>query len=125
MIIEARGHQITDFTEPQNLFALALNSPQSARLRGACGCGPAGSQMKERWFIGMEESDEHFYIRAKADGLSPSPGLNPGPPGPGGRSSGYARINTMDFEEGIKPVSPVVSEFRKVSKRGSWLAKFY
>ncbi|KAJ5714097.1 uncharacterized protein N7483_011278 [Penicillium malachiteum] len=112
MIIEARGHQVTDFTEPQNLFALAVNSPQSSRLRGACGCGPEGNEMNERWFIGMEETDEHYYIRAKADGTE---------------SSGYARVVTIDedLEDGIKPVSPAVNEFRRLSKRGSWLGKFY
>ncbi|KAJ5107542.1 hypothetical protein N7456_004217 [Penicillium angulare] len=115
MIIEARGHQITDFTEPQNLFALAVNSPPSSRLTGACGCGPTGSQMKERWFIGMEETDEHYYIRAKADGMNSH-----------GISSGYSQLDPMDIEEpGTKPVSPAVNEFRKISKRGSWLAKFY
>ncbi|KAJ5691287.1 hypothetical protein N7488_012022 [Penicillium malachiteum] len=116
MTIEARGHQVTDFTEPQNLFALAVNSPQSSRLRGACGCGPEGNQMNERWFIGMEEHDEHYYIRAKADGTDPD-----------GRSPGYARVATIDeaMEEGINPVSPAVNEFRRLSKRGSWLGKFY
>ncbi|KAJ6036250.1 hypothetical protein N7540_000529 [Penicillium herquei] len=116
MIIEARGHQITDFTEPQNLFALAVNSPQSSRLQGACGCGPEGPQMNERWFIGMEEHDEHYYIRAKADGTDPD-----------GKSSEYARVATIDedFEAGMNPVSPAVNEFRRISKRGSWLGKFY
>ncbi|KAG0155399.1 hypothetical protein PDIDSM_976 [Penicillium digitatum] len=35
MVVEERGRQVTDFTEPQNLFALAVNSPQTSRLEGA------------------------------------------------------------------------------------------
>ncbi|KAJ5660011.1 hypothetical protein N7507_006462 [Penicillium longicatenatum] len=115
MIIEARGHQITDFTEPQNLFALAMNSPQSSLLRGACGCGPAGPQMKERWFIGMQEHDEHYYIQAKVDGATPE-----------ANSTGYSRLEPMGTDDsGLKSVSPAVNEFRRISNRGSWLSKFY
>ncbi|KAJ6006305.1 hypothetical protein N7451_004249 [Penicillium sp. IBT 35674x] len=115
IIIEARGHQITDFTEPQNLFALAMNSPHSSLLRGACGCGPAGPQMKERWFIGMQEHDEHYYIRAKADGASPE-----------ATSTGYSRLEPMETNDsGLKSVSPAVNEFRRISNRGSWLSKLY
>ena len=117
MILEARGHQITDFTEPQNLFALAMNSPHSSRLQGACGGGPVGRQLKERWFIGMEEDDAHYYIRAKADGKN-TPGS--------GQATGYRAVDQMDIDDGsLKPVSPAVDEFRRVSKRGSYLSKFY
>lgn len=123
VILEARGHQITDFTEPQNLFALAMNSPHSSRLQGACGGGPVGRQLKERWFIGMEEDDAHYYIRAKIDGKS-SFGNNNG--NGNGQSTGYRNIEQMDMDDGsLKPVSPAVDEFRRVSKRGSFLAKFY
>ncbi|KAJ5637588.1 hypothetical protein N7490_007467 [Penicillium lividum] len=115
MIIEARGHQITDFTEPQNLFALAMNSPQSSLLRGACGCGPVGRQMKERWFIGMQEKDEHYYIRAKADEATSDVA-----------STGYSRLDQMETDDsGLKSASPAVNEFRRISKRSSWLGKFY
>ncbi|KAK5806255.1 hypothetical protein VI817_000513 [Penicillium citrinum] len=117
MILEARGHQITDFTEPQNLFALAMNSPHSSRLQGACGGGPVGRQLKERWFIGMEENDAHYYIRAKADGRNSPYNV---------RSTGYRAVEQMDMDDGsLKPVSPAVDEFRRVSKRGSYLSKFY
>ncbi|KAI9933750.1 hypothetical protein ASPWEDRAFT_168024 [Aspergillus wentii DTO 134E9] len=113
MIVEVRGKQITDFTEPQNLFALAVNSPATSRLQGACGGGPVGKQLNERWFVGMEEDDEHYYIRAKAEEHLPStPYL------------GHGQEIEMQSVP-IKPVSPAVDEFRRVSKRGSFLAKFY
>ncbi len=119
VIFEARGHQITDFTEPQNLFAIAVNSPQSSQLQGACGGGPVGRQMKERWFIGMDEADEHYYIRAKKDGQSLYPEA---------RSTGYQGLEQMEAEDGsggVKSISPAVNEFRRVSQRSSFLAKIY
>jgi hypothetical protein len=42
---------MTDYTEPQNLFALALNSPSSNALAGSCGAGPRGDQYKAPLFI--------------------------------------------------------------------------
>jgi hypothetical protein len=111
MIVEARGRQVTDFTEPQNLFALAVNSPQSSRLEGACGSGPLGGQLKERWFIGMEEDDEHYYIRTKVEEKVPLLRKD--------------RVEEMIVDDSGRMVSPMVNEFRKVSKRQSFLAKFY
>lgn len=121
LIFEAHGHQITDFTEPQNLFAISINSPQTTRLDGACGCGPAGRQLKERWFIGMEEEDSHYYIRAKADKNSTY-----GFPPDSGKASGYSRFDNLEVEEpSMKPPSPYANEFRRVSRQSSWLGRFY
>ncbi|KAF7719360.1 Uncharacterized protein PECH_004854 [Penicillium ucsense] len=119
VILEARGHQITDFTEPQNLFAIAVNSPPSSQIHGACGGGPVGPQMKERWHISMEEADAHYYIHAENDNQGPF-----GSP----RTTAYQGLGQMDIEDSIseiKPVSPAVNEFRRVSKRSSLLAKLY
>ncbi|KAJ5186259.1 hypothetical protein N7449_011023 [Penicillium cf. viridicatum] len=116
MIVEARGRQVTDFTEPQNLFALAVNSPQTSQLEGACGCGPWGKQLKERWFIGMEEDDEHYYIRSKTEEKIPL--LR--------KTDDSTRLEPMEIEDGGgRMLSPMVNEFRKVSKRHSFLAKLY
>lgn len=115
MIVEARGRQVTDFTEPQNLFALAVNSPQTSQLEGACGCGPWGKQLKERWYIGMEEDDEHYYIRTKTEEKIPLL-----------RKTDSTRLEPMEIEDGGgRMLSPMVNEFRKVSKRHSFLAKLY
>lgn len=57
------GGLITDFVEPQNIFALALNSPPSHRLSGACGGGPEGDQLQTKWFVQVE--NEHVAIHAK------------------------------------------------------------
>lgn len=115
MIVEARGRQVTDFTEPQNLFALAVNSPQTTQLEGACGCGPWGKQLKERWYIGMEEDDEHYYIRSKTEEKIPLL-----------KTMGSTQLEPMDIDDGGgRMLSPMVDEFRKVSKRHSLLAKLY
>lgn len=66
--------EITDYTEPQNLFALAINSPPSQTLAGSCGSGPSGKMLGQRWCVDMQttsdksknskrESGAHFYVR--------------------------------------------------------------
>lgn len=55
------GGLITDFTEPQNSFALAINSPSSVSLAGACGCGPSKEQFRIRWKIKHDREHDHYY----------------------------------------------------------------
>ncbi|KAL1960381.1 hypothetical protein VTO42DRAFT_8341 [Malbranchea cinnamomea] len=99
-----RGVQLTDFTEPQNVFALALNSPPSTRLSGACGGGPEGPQLNERWVISMDEHGEHYMITSKAE--------NPA----------IMRATTMKSLHlspnfGLEgPLSPAVTEYRRISQ---------
>lgn len=58
-----RGGFITDFTEPQNLFSLSLNSPPSQILDGSCGGGPENEQFATRWFIKHDPNRGHFYFQ--------------------------------------------------------------
>jgi hypothetical protein len=51
---------VTDFSEPPNLFALAVNSPPSQALAGSCGGGPEGKQYTVNWFVNHE--GEHLYM---------------------------------------------------------------
>ena len=73
LVWEMRGEgQVTDYTEPQNLFALAVNSPPSRSLAGACGAGPNAQQFKTNWFVGMEHGHgrgnrPHFYVMCRDD----------------------------------------------------------
>ncbi|KAL4906363.1 hypothetical protein BDW74DRAFT_177377 [Aspergillus multicolor] len=67
MVLGIRGNPITDFTEPQNLFTLAVNSPSTSKMEGACGSGPDGEQLGEKWHVSMQEQDEHYYIQFKED----------------------------------------------------------
>ncbi|KAL2831548.1 hypothetical protein BDW59DRAFT_157974 [Aspergillus cavernicola] len=116
MFLEVRGKQITDFTEPQNLFALAMNSPSTAKLQGACGAGPDGLQLKERWYVGMEEEDEHYYIRTKAEENTPRASM-----------ARPVSVVEMDLEEPGKSAqaSPAMHEYRKLAARKSWLSRYY
>lgn len=58
-----RNGYLTDFIEPQNLFALAVNSPPSHALKGSCGSGPEREQLMTRWFINIDPDREHYYIQ--------------------------------------------------------------
>lgn len=57
-----RGGLVTDFIEPQNLFALSLNSPPSQRLEGSCGGGPEKEQLRTNYFIRVESERDHVFI---------------------------------------------------------------
>lgn len=59
--------EITDYTEPQNLFALAINSPPSQTLAGACGCGPSGKMLGQRWCVDMQTTSENKSANSKRD----------------------------------------------------------
>ncbi|KAJ9605244.1 hypothetical protein H2200_009901 [Cladophialophora chaetospira] len=74
--------RVTDYTEPQNLFALAINSPPSSTMSGTCGPGPSGGLLAKKWEVDMQKSGEsptdrnlhpHFYVRCKDDTTPVSP----------------------------------------------------
>lgn len=56
-----RSGLVTDFTEPQNLFAIAINSPPSERLGGSCGAGPATHQLTVPFYV--KERENHFFMQ--------------------------------------------------------------
>lgn len=58
-----RSGLVTDFTEPPNLFALAINSPPSSRLSGSCGAGPEGHQLNVDFHVEQDEHSEHVYVK--------------------------------------------------------------
>jgi hypothetical protein len=45
---------VTDFSQPPQLFALAMNSPPTRALAGSCGGGPEGKQYKVSWSINLQ-----------------------------------------------------------------------
>ena len=82
----SKDGQVTDYTEPTNLFALAINSPPSTSMSGACGAGPSGKALGKKWQVDMEVDDDahsavapsssstfplmkhpHFYIKCPDD----------------------------------------------------------
>jgi hypothetical protein len=57
-----RSGLVTDFTEPQNLFALAVNSPPSEQIRGSCGGGPVQRDLVVPWRVAYAPSAEHYFF---------------------------------------------------------------
>ncbi|KAI0536114.1 hypothetical protein GGR58DRAFT_503583 [Xylaria digitata] len=53
---------VTDYTEPQNLFALAVNSPPSRALAGSCGHGPDSAAMGVPWRVGYAAGANHYFF---------------------------------------------------------------
>jgi hypothetical protein len=62
---------VTDFSEPPNLFALAVNSPPTHLLAGSCGGGPAGKQYSVNWFVNTE--GDHLYMEPGTEPLLGGP----------------------------------------------------
>ncbi|KAL3483514.1 hypothetical protein BJX62DRAFT_249435 [Aspergillus germanicus] len=120
IIFEIRGKQITDFSEPQNLFTLAINSPPTAEMKGACGSGPEGDQLGKKWHVDMQEQDEHYFIRFRDDREegenSPRPLL---------AETGSA----IELNEGSRTAlvqdNPVMREYRRLAFRKPWVASLY
>lgn len=56
----AKKGMVTDFSEPVNLFSLAVNSPPSEVMVGSCGGGPRGEQFSVPWFL--REQGLHLFI---------------------------------------------------------------
>lgn len=57
-----RSGLVTDFTEPQNLFALAINSPPSAQLNGSCGAGPEKRDLVVPWRVAYAKRANHYFF---------------------------------------------------------------
>lgn len=61
---------VTDFTEPENLFAIAINSPPCPALVGSCGGGPEGKELSVGWGIERHEQTGHYSIEQRlSDGI--------------------------------------------------------
>ncbi|KAK6217643.1 hypothetical protein LQW54_003365 [Pestalotiopsis sp. IQ-011] len=58
---------VTDYTEPRNMFALAVNSPPSRQLDGSCGGGPQARELVVPWRVGYAESANHYFFEEASD----------------------------------------------------------
>ena len=59
--------RVTDFTEPINLFALAVNSPPSTQLTGSCGGGPRKRDLAVPWRVAYAPSANHYFFQEAGD----------------------------------------------------------
>ncbi|KAG6166201.1 hypothetical protein E4U11_008359 [Claviceps purpurea] len=53
---------VTDFTDPQNLFALAMNSPPSTQIKGSCGGGPEKRDLVVPWRVAYASTPQHYFL---------------------------------------------------------------
>ncbi|KAI0134436.1 hypothetical protein BJ170DRAFT_200100 [Xylariales sp. AK1849] len=58
---------VTDYTDPQNMFALAVNSPPSRQMQGSCGGGPKSRELAVPWRVGYAESANHYFFEEAND----------------------------------------------------------
>ena len=54
-----RNAVVVDFTDPAHAFVLALNSPPSGRVAGACGGGPGSAERAAPWRVRFDEGGNH------------------------------------------------------------------
>ena len=108
--------QVTDFTEPQNLFSLAINSPPSHTMSGSCGAGPEGNMFSKRWQVGMQRDEStapghhpHFYVKFPDDEWSQSSPVTQRRR----KRSSVRRMEGFEMEE-----SPAVEQYMRLS--GKW-----
>ncbi|KAG6176425.1 hypothetical protein E4U34_004048 [Claviceps purpurea] len=62
VIVIGRTYLVTDLTEPQNLFTLAMNSPPSTQLKGSCGGGPEGRDLAVPWRVAYASTPQHYFL---------------------------------------------------------------
>jgi hypothetical protein len=104
---------VTDYTDPQNLFALAVNSPPSAQLGGCCG-GVSGSRAwMVPWRVGYSRSANHYFFEpASEDGSA------------GARGGAQDRSETTQSEryyEGVGEGGMKRSSYKRLSTSRTWL----
>lgn len=81
--------QVTDYTEPQNLFALAINSPPSNILAGACGSGPSGKMLSRKWCVDMSTGPGPGLSNHSSPVVPMNMNMNTGPYSSSSHSSPY------------------------------------
>ena len=59
-----------DVTEPQNTFAMAVNSPQSQKFSGPCGCEPSKEQYRYRWSVRHDRERDRYYLSSGLGGMN-------------------------------------------------------
>ena len=95
---------VTDYSDPANLFTLAVNSPPSSLMAGSCGGGPEGEQFKTHWRVMNEGS--HLYMASEQ------------PKGWKGRP-----VSTSSFEMDARTqaATPISRTYSKFSRRTTML----
>ncbi|RDI78166.1 hypothetical protein Vi05172_g11889 [Venturia inaequalis] len=119
---------VTDFSEPPNLFSLAVNSPPSTLLAGSCGGGPHGRQYEVNWAIQTE--GEHLYMTNRKDdkGNVKNTGYSPvGGDGDGARDLDQVELGHIPrTTTGSAPTTPATpGSANRMSRHGSKFGRAY
>ncbi|QDS73583.1 hypothetical protein FKW77_001325 [Venturia effusa] len=119
---------VTDFSEPPNLFSLAVNSPPSTLLAGSCGGGPHGRQYEVNWAI--ETEGEHLYMTNRKDGEGnvTTTGYSPvHVTGDGARDTDEMELGHIPrTTTGSAPVTPMTpGSASRISRHGSKFGRAY
>ncbi|PNP61144.1 hypothetical protein FNYG_14232 [Fusarium nygamai] len=88
-----RSGLVTDFTEPQNLFSLAINSPPSNSFHGSCGGGPEKRHLVVPWKVAYAPSANHYFFQDNSPGKETSEGLSTAREYGEPRVSSYKRLS--------------------------------
>ncbi|KAI8633886.1 hypothetical protein F5Y19DRAFT_256828 [Xylariaceae sp. FL1651] len=107
---------VTDYTEPQNLFALAINSPPSCALAGSCGHGPDAAEFVVPWRVGYAAGANQYFFE---EGLHASDSA--AKKEDKGRSSG-ANLLSPDMAGGSDGDDGMFGKsYKRLSSRRMWL----
>ncbi|OBS28699.1 hypothetical protein FPOA_02637 [Fusarium poae] len=95
-----RSGLVTDFTEPQNLFSLAINSPPSNNFHGSCGGGPEKKQLVVPWKVAFAPSANHYFFQDE---------------------SGEKEVATEATSTAREYGKPLQSSYKRLSMSRTWL----
>ena len=69
-----KGNFLTDITEPQNLFSLAINSPPSQNLGGTYGSRLSKQQHSSTWSTKATDVNQVYFVRDEPSAREKDPG---------------------------------------------------
>lgn len=99
---------VTDYTDPQNLFALAVNSPPSAQLGGSCG-GVSGSKpLQVPWRVGYSKSANHYFFEPAGEKALEG-------------SDGSSTSRSERYHESVRERGASRSSYKRLSTSRTWL----
>ena len=115
---------VTDYMEPHNLFALAVNSPASKAVEGACGGGVEGGMFGTRWHVDFLGERQHFYVHS-LDEMEYVGGVNDAGGGVGGGKGGLNGVGGAvgSGSDGHSLKSPSFRARKRKGTRASMLAE--
>ncbi|KAI1303487.1 hypothetical protein F5Y03DRAFT_186901 [Xylaria venustula] len=109
---------VTDYTEPQNLFALAINSASAPALAGSCGRGPNAAEMRVPWRVGYAAGANHYFFEegGRDDALGKDSGNGSANVKAHASDADLLRVGSNSDEDG-----PYGKSYNRLSSRQAWL----